>query len=70
MQLRVKRATDLAIPFDPKAAAAAAIAGRPIVGHAKSAKAAVALRQLTGVITGQSVPTRRRLALPWRRGRA
>ncbi len=66
----VKHAIDLAVPFDPKAAAAALNAGRPIVGHAKSAKAAVALRQLTGLITGQTVQKRRRLALPWRRGRA
>ena len=65
----VGRAIDLAIPFDPKAAAAALNAGRPIVGHARSAKAAVALRRLTAILTGQSVPTRRRLALPWRRGR-
>ncbi len=66
----VQRVIDLAIPFDPKAAAAALNAGRPMVGHTRSAKAAVALRQLTAILTGQSVPTRRRLALPWRRGRA
>lgn len=66
----VKHAIDHAIPFDPKAAAAALNAGRPMVAQTGSAKAALALRQLAAMVTGQPVAARRRLALPWRRGRA